>query len=126
MNRETPDIVQVEAEEDVFVVDFANRWRLYVPYEWYGRLRGASPSQRQHFTFNVKGIHWPEVDEDLSGKGLIADVEARCGDREDYHRWFCKKIDASLNDPRPGLPHDQVMAEMDALMREAESVSKNR
>ena len=35
MKIQTPDIVLVVAEEEVFVVDFANGWRLYVPYEWY-------------------------------------------------------------------------------------------
>lgn len=34
--------------------------------------------------------------------------------------WLKAKIQASLNDPRPNIPHDQVMAEMDAIITEAE------
>lgn len=33
-----------------------------------------------------------------------------------YDRWFRAKIEASRADPRPGIPHDQVMAEMRALL----------
>jgi hypothetical protein len=33
-----------------------------------------------------------------------------------YDRWFRAKVQASLDDPRPSIPHDQVMAEMRALL----------
>jgi hypothetical protein len=33
-----------------------------------------------------------------------------------YDRWFRAKVQASLDDPRPNIPHDQVMAEMRALI----------
>jgi hypothetical protein len=33
-----------------------------------------------------------------------------------YDRWFHAKVQASLDDPRPNIPHDQVMAEMRALI----------
>lgn len=33
-----------------------------------------------------------------------------------YNEWFRKKIEASLADPRPSIPHDEVMAEIDALL----------
>ncbi|WP_009910425.1 hypothetical protein [Burkholderia thailandensis] len=35
---------------------------------------------------------------------------------ESYDRWFRAKIKKSLADPRPGIPHDQVMAEVDAII----------
>ena len=37
-----------------------------------------------------------------------------------YDKWFRAKVQASLDDPRPSIPHDQVMAEMDAIIAEAE------
>ncbi|MNK85613.1 hypothetical protein D3C87_1054980 [compost metagenome] len=40
-----------------------------------------------------------------------------------YDRWFRAKVQASLDDPRPNVPHDQVMAEMRALI---ESKRKKR
>jgi hypothetical protein len=33
-----------------------------------------------------------------------------------YDRWFRAKVQASLDDPRPSIPHDQVMADMRALI----------
>ena len=37
-----------------------------------------------------------------------------------YDRWFRAKVQASLDDPRPPVPHDQVMAEMEAIIKAAE------
>lgn len=38
-----------------------------------------------------------------------------------YIVWLKAKVQASLDDKRPGIPHDQVMAEMDELIAESES-----
>ncbi|MDX9678405.1 MULTISPECIES: antitoxin [Pseudomonas] len=35
-----------------------------------------------------------------------------------YDRWLCAKVQKSINDPRPSIPNEQVMAEMKALMAE--------
>lgn len=40
-----------------------------------------------------------------------------------YDRWFRAKVQTSLADPRPSIPHDEVMARMDAIINAAE---KNR
>ena len=37
-----------------------------------------------------------------------------------YVAWVKAKVQASLDDPRPGVPHDQVMAEMEVVIVEAE------
>ena len=39
---------------------------------------------------------------------------------EAYGRWFRAKVQASLADTRPSIPHDQVMADMEAIIRAAE------
>lgn len=39
----------------------------------------------------------------------------------DYTAWLKAKVAASLADPRPGVPHDQVMAEMEAVIEAAEA-----
>jgi hypothetical protein len=39
---------------------------------------------------------------------------------EAYDRWLRAKVQASLDDPRPNIPHDQVMADMEAIIRAAE------
>mgnify|MGYP002621919696 CR=1 FL=1 len=33
---------------------------------WYPRLRSASSEERSHYTFSTIGIHWRQIDEDIS------------------------------------------------------------
>ncbi|AJR25892.1 MULTISPECIES: hypothetical protein [Sphingobium] len=37
-------------------------------------------------------------------------------DAEAYDAWFRAKVEAALADPRPGIPHDQVMAKLRAII----------
>ncbi len=43
-----------------------------------------------------------------------------------YDRWFRAKVQASLTKPGPGVPHDEVMARMDAIIDEAERKQRDR
>lgn len=43
-----------------------------------------------------------------------------------YTAWLQAKVAASLADPRPAIPHDEVMAEMDALIGRIAAEAKNR
>ncbi|MEY2842506.1 MAG: hypothetical protein RI920_543 [Pseudomonadota bacterium] len=43
-----------------------------------------------------------------------------------YSAWLQAKAAASLADPRPPIPHDQVMAEMDAIIAAAEAAAAHR
>jgi hypothetical protein len=44
-----------------------------VPLEWFPRLRDASDEQRANWRFIGRGhgIHWPDIDEDISVQGLL-------------------------------------------------------
>ncbi|NWF11022.1 antitoxin [Pseudomonas salomonii] len=35
-----------------------------------------------------------------------------------YDRWFRAKVQASIDDPRPSIPHDEVMAEVERMLEE--------
>ncbi len=63
------------------VVGLADGRVLSVPLAWFPRLLDASPEQRAHFEIlgNGEGIHWPEVDEDLSVAGLLLGTPAPGG-----------------------------------------------
>jgi hypothetical protein len=41
-----------------------------------------------------------------------------------YNQWFRKKVEEALADPRPPVPHDEVMAEMRAIIDEAKAREK--
>lgn len=42
-----------------------------------------------------------------------------------HDRWFRAKVQASLDDPAPNIPHDQIMAEAEAIIREAETQGRS-
>ena len=45
-----------------------------MPLAWFPRLAAASPEQRDHWKLIGRGvgIHWPDVDEDISVENLLA------------------------------------------------------
>lgn len=52
--------------------------RISVPLRWYPRLANATPEQRANWRIASGGfgIHWPDVDEDLSVEGLLLGLPA--------------------------------------------------
>jgi len=58
--------------------------KLGVPLAYFPRLLAATPQQRQQYEFsgNGTGIHWDELDEDISVQGLLM----RVGDRTRSNR----------------------------------------
>ena len=48
----------------------------------------------------------------------IASEFATAEEAEAYDRWFRAKVQESLDDPRPNVPHDMVMAEMRQLLED--------
>jgi hypothetical protein len=71
--RFDPTATDVRTDGDLLHVVMADGRELSVPLEWFPRLRDASPEQRSHWRFigHGKGIHWPEVDEDISVASLL-------------------------------------------------------
>ncbi len=45
---------------------------------------------------------------------------------DSYERWFREKVRASLADDRPAIPHDEVMAQMEAIIATAERQHSQR
>lgn len=68
--------VHVDAER--LSVDLMDGRTVIVPLAWYPRLFNASPQQRMNWQLagGGYGIHWPDVDEDLSVEGLLLGVPA--------------------------------------------------
>ncbi len=71
--RFDPTAVDVRINDTALYVVMADGREVSVPLEWFPRLRDASPEQRQHWRFigRGQGIHWPDVDEDISVEGLL-------------------------------------------------------
>ncbi len=56
----------------------------------------------------------------MSALSPIESEFATTEEAEAHDRWFRAKVQASLDDLWPSIPHDQVIAEMDAIIAEAE------
>lgn len=69
-----PRAVELTCTADALHVRLADGRELTVPLEWFPRLRAASAAQLQQYRLigGGIGIHWPEVDEDISVEGLLA------------------------------------------------------
>ncbi|HYR58141.1 MAG TPA: DUF2442 domain-containing protein [Chthoniobacteraceae bacterium] len=61
-------------EDDELTVTLADGRRVSAPLEWFPRLLRATPAQRANWSLIGRGvgIHWPDVDEDISVKSLLA------------------------------------------------------
>lgn len=66
-------VAAVRCDEHTLSVDLMDGRTITVPLAWYPRLQNATPSQRQNWEIGGAGygIHWPDVDEDLSTEGLL-------------------------------------------------------
>ena len=52
-------------------VRLADGREVITPLWWYPRLANATPSQRNNVELMLDGVHWPDVDEDLSIRGML-------------------------------------------------------
>ena len=61
----------VSCHQDHLVVTLSGGQEIHTPLWYYPRLLGATPEQRQNYEIMSFGIHWPDIDEDLSINGLL-------------------------------------------------------
>jgi hypothetical protein len=68
-----PTAREVSISDDELTVSLADGRRISVPLVWFPRLLHATADQRRNFELlgGGEGIHWPDVDEDLSVAGLL-------------------------------------------------------
>ncbi len=69
-----PHAVQIAVSEDTLSVDLSDGRTIAVPLAWYPRLLHAHPSERKNWRLiaDGDGIHWPDLDEDISVAALLA------------------------------------------------------
>jgi hypothetical protein len=63
--------VNVRSDENNLIVDLSDGRIISVPLSWFPRLFNATPEQRNKYELSRYGIHWEEIDEDLSVAGLL-------------------------------------------------------
>lgn len=71
---EIPAAENVSVSDDTLRVDLADGRTISVPTAWYPRLLHATPEERKKWRLIGRGhgIHWENIDEDISIEGLLA------------------------------------------------------
>jgi len=59
-------------DADSLWVELSDGRTLSVPLAWFPRLLRATPAQRDAVAISTRGLHWEELDEDVSVEGLLA------------------------------------------------------
>lgn len=68
-----PTAIDVDVSDTLLRITLADGREVAAPLAWFPRLRDATPEQRRHWRLIGRGvgIHWPDVDEDVSVRGLL-------------------------------------------------------
>lgn len=68
--------VEAFCDSEHLQVTLADDRAIRAPLWWYPRLRKASPEQRARVELMPMGIHWPEIDEDISIASILRGEKA--------------------------------------------------
>jgi len=80
---------KVSITDDALVVDLRDGRTIAVPLAWFPRLSHGTPSERNNFRLIAggEGIHWPDLDEDISIASLLAGRKS-AETQESLGRWL--------------------------------------
>jgi hypothetical protein len=73
-------------------VDLSDGRRITVPLAWFPRLQSATPKERKNWRLiaNGVGVHWPDLDEDVSVDNLLAGKPSS-ESRRSFERWSARR-----------------------------------
>lgn len=82
----------VALTDDTLAVDLSDGRTISVPLAWYPRLLHASREERNNWRFigDKEGIHWPDLDEDVSVENLLAGKPSG-ESQSSFKRWLEKR-----------------------------------
>ena len=73
-----PRIQSVVVNDEAIVATFVDGRIVSMPLHWSYRLEAATPEERNNWQLSGRGIgvHWPDIDEDLSAQGFFTGTPA--------------------------------------------------
>jgi hypothetical protein len=85
----------VSVTDDTLAVDLNDGRTISVPLAWYPRLLHGTPEERNNWRFigEKEGIHWPNLDEDISVENLLMG-KASGESQSSFKRWLEKRAKA--------------------------------
>jgi len=83
-----PKAETIEVTENTLTAELSDGRTLSVPLAWYPRLVHASQEERENWRLLGvgEGVHWPDLDEDISIEGLLAGRKSEEGQKS-FQRW---------------------------------------
>src|SRR6059036_1897667 len=84
-----PPAVRARIVDDAVVIDLSDGRTVTAPLAWYPRLLHATARERRHWRLigGGDGVHWPDLDEDLSVEGLLAG-RASAESQGSFKKWL--------------------------------------
>jgi hypothetical protein len=92
--RAAAETVHISA--DTLTVDLTDGRSIAVPIEWYPRLATGTVAERSNWRFvsRGEGIHWPDLDEDISVENLLSGVRSGESQRS-FQQWLQSRAPAT-------------------------------
>lgn len=86
----------VNVTADTLTVDLADGRSIAVPVEWFPRLANGTPAERGNWRFigRGEGIHWPDLDEDISVENLLSGTRSGESQRS-FKQWLESRAPAA-------------------------------
>ncbi len=87
-----PNAVDVETNDEALTVELSDGRTISVPLAWYPRLLHGTARERSNWELIGKGqgIHWEDLDEDISVEGLLAGLPS--GESQaSFKRWLQRR-----------------------------------
>ena len=87
-----PEALNVSLTDDTLSVDLSDGRSISVPIAWFPRLLHSSEQERNNWRLIGKGqgIHWEDIDEDISIEGLLAGRPSG-ESQESFKKWLAKR-----------------------------------
>ena len=88
-----PVAQSIRFSDDALSVDLSDGRSLKVPIAWYPRLSHGTPEERANWRLiaDGRGIHWPDLDEDISVDNLLAGKPS--GESQtSLKRWLAQRV----------------------------------
>ena len=92
-----PAVAQaVHVSTDTLNVDLSDGRSIAVPLAWYPRLANATAAERAHWRLigRGEGIHWPDLDEDISVENLLGGARSTESQRS-FRQWLESRAPAT-------------------------------
>ena len=79
VNNIEPRIKAIQITQESIPADLVDGRTISVPLAWSWRLSDATPEQRENYELigEGQGVHWPDIDEDISALGMLSGMPAR-------------------------------------------------